>query len=48
MANWKIMDKDFWLNKWETSDIIFHEADFNRNLVAYFNRLDLQPHNTVH
>lgn len=35
------MEKNFWLNKWETNDIAFHEKEANPNLINYFNQLNL-------
>ena len=37
------MDRDFWLNRWETNDIPFHEGEANAFLVRYFATLPLPP-----
>lgn len=39
------MNKEFWLNKWATNDIGFHEGVVNAMLMKHFNRLG-QP-NTI-
>ncbi len=36
-----IMDKNFWLLRWEKNEIAFHESDANPLLVKYFDRLSL-------
>ncbi|MEM7391445.1 MAG: thiopurine S-methyltransferase, partial [Verrucomicrobiota bacterium] len=35
------MDVDFWNRRWRENDIGFHEAETNRLLGAYFDRLSL-------
>ncbi len=35
------MDKNFWLQKWSTNEIAFHEREANPALVKYFNKLSL-------
>lgn len=36
------MEKDFWLTKWNTNDIGFHQEIVNPDLINYFNALDLK------
>jgi len=36
------MKNDFWLNKWESGDIPFHQEEINSNLINYFSKLNLQ------
>lgn len=37
------MEKDFWLDKWKTADIAFHQEDINTNLIKHISKLNLQP-----
>ncbi len=35
------MNNEFWLNKWKTNDIAFHEKDANPDLINYLSELNL-------
>jgi thiopurine S-methyltransferase len=35
------MEKEYWLNKWLSEDIAFHEQNINPDLIAYVNTLNL-------
>jgi len=37
------MKNNYWLDKWQTNDIAFHEQDINADLIAYVNELNLKP-----
>jgi len=37
------MKNNYWLDKWQTNDIAFHEQDINADLIAYANELNLKP-----
>ena len=37
------MDRDFWIDKWETGVTGFHNAEPNRALIKYVDRLGLAP-----
>lgn len=37
------MEENYWLNKWQTNDIAFHEQTINADLIAYFDKLNLNP-----
>ncbi len=41
------MDKAFWLERWENSEIGFHQQDINPYLINYFPRLSLEPGSRV-
>ncbi len=36
------MEDNYWLDRWEKNDIGFHEQNINANLLAYFDKLNLQ------
>lgn len=36
------MEDNYWLNKWKTNDITFHENEVNVDLIAYFDTLNLK------
>jgi thiopurine S-methyltransferase len=38
-----IMENEFWLNKWRSKNIAFHEQNINSDLVAYIKTLNLHP-----
>jgi len=37
------MENNYWLNKWQTNDIAFHEENVNADLIAYIHKLNLKP-----
>ncbi len=37
------MENNYWLDKWQTKDIAFHEQNINADLIAYIDKLNLQP-----
>lgn len=37
------MEKNYWLNKWQTKDTAFHEKNINADLIAYVDKLNLKP-----
>lgn len=37
------MEDKYWLDKWQTNDIAFHEQHVNVDLIAYIDRLNLKP-----
>jgi hypothetical protein len=37
------MEKEYWLNKWQSKDIAFHEQNINLDLIAYIQTLNLHP-----
>lgn len=41
-----MVDK-YWLDKWKTNDIAFHEQNINVDLIAYINKLNLKPGDSV-
>lgn len=41
------MEKKYWLNKWESNDIGFHQENVNPNLISYFHLLNLQPEDGI-
>jgi thiopurine S-methyltransferase len=38
----KQMKKEYWLNKWKSKDVTFHEQSVNPDLVAYVRELNLR------
>lgn len=36
------MEKDYWLNKWQSQDIVFHEKNINQYLMAYIHQLNVK------
>jgi thiopurine S-methyltransferase len=36
-----LTEKEYWLNKWRSNDIAFHEQDINPDLIAYIHTLNL-------
>ncbi len=41
------MEKEFWQNKWEKSEIAFHEKEGNLLLIKYFSKLSLTEGNRI-
>lgn len=41
------MDDKYWLNKWQSDDIAFHEKFINANLIAYIDELKLPPRGSI-
>jgi thiopurine S-methyltransferase len=41
------VEPDFWLNRWRTAQIGFHQAAVDRHLKAYWPLLELPPHSPV-
>jgi thiopurine S-methyltransferase len=37
------MKNEYWLNKWQSNDIAFHEQNINPDLIAYIHTLNLHP-----
>lgn len=35
------MKKEYWLNKWQSNDIAFHEPEITPDLIAYLNQLNI-------
>ena len=36
------MEKDYWLKKWQSQDIAFHQQNINPDLITYIHKLNLQ------
>ncbi len=41
------MTKEYWLNRWERSEIGFHQDQFNPYLMEYWSQLQVSDNNTV-
>jgi thiopurine S-methyltransferase len=41
------MSNEFWLNKWETNDITFHEMNTNPDLIKYIGELNINSGSTI-
>ena len=41
------MEDQYWLNKWQTNDITFHEENINAELIAYISELKLKPGDNI-
>lgn len=41
------MKNEFWLNKWKSDDILFHQEEVNSNLILYFSKLHLQKNDHI-
>jgi len=41
------MEKEYWLNKWQTNDTPWHSQEINRNLIDNIDKLELQPGNCI-
>lgn len=41
------MEKEYWLNKWRSKDIAFHEQDINHDLISYIHTLNLHPGDSI-
>lgn len=41
------MDHNFWLSRWEQNDIGFHKAEVHRDLIRFFDRMELDRGDTV-
>jgi len=41
------MENNYWLDKWQKSDIAFHEQNINAALIAYINELNLKPGDNI-
>jgi len=41
------MEEEFWLAKWQTNDIAFHEQDVNADLITYIAKLNLKPGDNI-
>lgn len=41
------MEREFWLSKWEKHDIPFHHHEINKDLIKYFNELNLQHGDSI-
>jgi|694.fasta_scaffold145292_4 thiopurine S-methyltransferase len=41
------MEKEYWLNKWRSKDIAFHEQNINPDLIAYIHALNLHLGNCI-
>lgn len=37
------MEKEYWLGRWQSKDIAFHEQNVNPDLIVYIHTLNLQP-----
>lgn len=37
------MEREFWLKKWQSNDIAFHDKNINADLIAYVHALNLHP-----
>lgn len=37
------MENEYWINKWQTNDIAFHEKDINADLITYLHEFKLHP-----
>lgn len=43
----KLVQNNYWLEKWQQNNIAFHEKHINADLVTYINELKLQPGNSI-
>lgn len=41
------MEDNYWINKWQTKDIAFHEQNINADLIAYIDKLNLKPGDSI-
>lgn len=41
------MDTKYWINKWRSNDITFHEENVNADLIAYIDCLKLKPGDSI-
>jgi len=41
------VENKYWLDKWQTKDIAFHEQNINADLIAYINKLNLNVRQTI-